>query len=119
MAWKMVKTTTVINCFAKAGFKTDSGATDQVLINAVADVERPPMTDEEFNNYVDHDNDTECFEELTDADIAAAILQDEPGRNADPADDSDSDNNSVNVTLPVTLSGKQPPCRVVSCHGRT
>ena len=60
----------------------------------------PQMTEAEFQQYIDHDDDTECHGMPTDSDIAASILEDEPSASREPLSDSDDD--EPEFQLPVT-----------------
>jgi hypothetical protein len=53
------------------------------------DIELPDqLTQAEFDTYIDHDQDTQCHGILTDEDIAASLLSEEPTVSRDQPDDS-------------------------------
>ena len=73
VSWQCVKQSSVVNCFAKAGFIP-------VPPCEVEETEQPPdgMTLHEFQAYVDVDSSVECHGELTDEEICASVHQSDP-----------------------------------------
>ena len=68
----MFKKTTVVNCFAKAGFVVSPPDEEE-------EVEEPPtgLTISEFQTFVDMDSSLECHGLLTDEEICSSISQPE------------------------------------------
>ncbi|CAG2196328.1 unnamed protein product [Mytilus edulis] len=84
------------------------------------DIENPPnMTEDEFIEYVDHNNNTECYGELTNADTATSILQDKPMRNSDPVEDSNSKDELEESIIPVNFSQANTSGWFTPCYGGT
>ena len=70
-AWAAVTTSTVINCFGKAGFRK---ATDvDLLPDPTVDEPPPNMSHEEFNDYVTMDDGTECHGVPSDQEICDMV----------------------------------------------
>ncbi|CAC5421861.1 unnamed protein product [Mytilus coruscus] len=75
----------------------------------------PPNTT--ATEYMDFDNNTECYGELTDTDIAASILQDKPMRNSDPTDDTDSKDELEESIITVNFSQVNTSHWFTACYG--
>ena len=86
-AWQEVKTTSIINCFRKAGFELTT-----VNIQEQENSQSSPegMTEDEFESYVDLDATVECHGALTDSDIVDAVLQKSQPEDSDSEEDDDS-----------------------------
>ena len=75
-AWFLVKSTTIQNCFRKAGFPQSDG--DVGIENETEDsTVHESITDTEFNELVNCDNDLECYGDFTDEEICTMIRQEE------------------------------------------
>ena len=71
-AWLNVKQTTVVNCFAKAGFVPSPPEEEE-------EVDEPPagLTRSEFYSFVDMDSSLECHGLLTDEEICSLVEEPE------------------------------------------
>lgn len=69
IAWSLVISATIINCFRKAGFMA-SGSREDHLESPVSDIDSTLMLAPED---IAIDDDLECYGELTDVDICAAV----------------------------------------------
>ena len=80
-AWEEVKTTSITNCFRKAGFSMC------YVPEQTPDIQSPDgLSAKQFQEFINVDDALECHGELTDADIVASIKQkDEP--DSDQEDD--------------------------------
>ena len=85
--WQEVKTTSIINCFRKAGFELTT-----VNIQEQENRQSSPegMTEDEFESYVDLDGTVECHGALTDSDTVDAVLQKSQPEDSDSEEDDDS-----------------------------
>ena len=78
-AWDSVSATCIINCFRKAGFKKEFNpdSLEENNPSVENDLPTPPpgLSNEEFSEFVDIDENVECVEEeeVTDQDIVSSI----------------------------------------------
>ncbi|XP_041351172.1 tigger transposable element-derived protein 6-like [Gigantopelta aegis] len=93
-SWKAVTETTIRNCYRKGGFTTPETTTsdEHEEINPL-----PGMTDEEFTEYVNKDEQLECYTMPTDEEICSKFR---PPQQKTASDDSDNDDEEF--VLPVT-----------------
>ena len=85
-AWQEVKTTSIINCFRKAGFELTT-VDMQEPVNSQSNPEG--MREVKFESYVDLDAAVDCHGAHTDSDIVDAVRQPE-GIGSEEDDDSPS-----------------------------
>ena len=86
-AWQEVKTTSIINCFRKAGFElttVDMQEPDNSQSN------HEGMREAKFESYVDLDAAVDCHGAYTDSDIVDAVHQ----KNQPEGSDSEEDDHS-------------------------
>ena len=97
-SWQNVKQSTVINCFAKAGFAPSH-------LDEEEEVEQPPdgLTTEEFQTFVDMDSSIGCYGELTDEEISSSVLQSDSA--VQPQSDDEEDE-SASTPGPIPKSGE-------------
>lgn len=102
-AWRAVTPETVRNCFAKAGFKTDSQSPAPEV-----PIELPEsMTASSFDEYVCHDEHVECYGMPSDEDICHDLRQaDSCDAISTISDDEDNDGNE-----PLRLPGSVKEAR--------
>ena len=86
-AWQEVKTTSIINCFRKAGFELTT-VDMQEPDNSQSNPEG--MTEAKFESYVDLDAAVDCHGAYTDSDIVDAVHQ----KNQPEGSDSEEDDHS-------------------------
>ena len=76
-AWEDVRESSIVNCFAKAGFAIPSHSEDDDVDLATDELEPPDgISAEDFHVFVDIDSSLECHGVLTDEDICASVRQD-------------------------------------------
>ena len=76
-AWEDVRESSIVNCFAKAGFATPSHSEDDDVDLAMDELEPPDgISAEDFHVFVDIDSSLECHGVLTDENICASVCQD-------------------------------------------
>ena len=90
-AWEDVKQSSVINCFANAGFVPSCPD--------LVDPYEPPdgTSTEEFRAFVDIDDSLECHGILRDEDICSSVCQD----TADTQPDSEDEINDDSLPVPI------------------
>ena len=105
----MLKKTTVVNCFAKAGFVVSPPDEEE-------EVEEPPtgLTLSEFQTFVDMDSSLECHGLLTDEEICSSISQPESEPKSRSGDEEEEEGEVGMTTNPARMP---KPAEVLQAMG--
>ncbi|XP_061184351.1 tigger transposable element-derived protein 4-like [Saccostrea echinata] len=105
-AWNAVKSSTIQNCFRKAGFTADEHQADSDEENS----EIPEgVTEEQFNELLRAEEDIHCHHVTTEEEICADIMAEE---SRDPEDDAEIEENEE-FQLPVTRGEVEEALKII------
>lgn len=100
-AWRNVTQETIKNCFRKAGFQKSLQPENTDDLLPTSDIDAPI---ENFDEFVHHDDDLECYGTPSDADICAGFITDEKREATTSDEDDDVDSTATDAfTLPMEM----------------
>ena len=98
----MVKSSTIQNCFKKAGFVIESQVEVEEILDENDQVSPPSGLEQtDFDEFISFDDRTQCYGELTETDITRDIKSDDQ--------DFDEDDDAESVSSEVSESDKPVP----------
>lgn len=100
-AWFLVSSSTVENCFRKAGF-LGGDSSDEVLESLNASEFGEFIQEAEFNTFIDCDQEAECFGNLTDAEICHSVKRNRQETNLEEEKEEEEEKENEEVVEQVT-----------------